>query len=91
VISVIPQFAFYAGGSFRYLPNDTLEQVVAYANRTGVKWLLVTRDQDSLTEAARYTNAGWFSRGRPDQSHPHLLKFTAQTSDGGGFLYLIRE
>jgi len=89
-ISVVPQFAFYAGGSYRHLPNDSLEQTVAYARKTGVKWLVVTRDQGSLDEAALYTNASWFSRGRPDQTHPHLLKFTARSADGFGYLFEIR-
>lgn len=90
VISVVPQFAWYVGGSFRYLPNDSLKQTVAYARETGVKWLLVTRDPSSLDEAALYANAGWFLRGRPDQTHPELLRFAARSEDGYGYLFEIR-
>jgi hypothetical protein len=90
VISVVPQFAYYVGGSYRYLPNDSLEQAVAYARKTGVKWLLVTRDPSSLEQAALYSNATWFSQGRPDQSHPDLLKLTARSADGYGYLFEIR-
>ncbi len=90
VISVVPQFSYYVGGNYRYLPNDSLEQAVAYARKTGVKWLLVTRDPSSLEQAALYTNAGWFSQGRPDQSHPDLLKLAARSADGYGYLFEIR-
>jgi 4-amino-4-deoxy-L-arabinose transferase-like glycosyltransferase len=90
VISIVPQFALYVGGDFRYLPNDSLEPSVAYARKTGVKWLLVTRDPSSLDEAALYADAGWFLRGRPDQAHPELLRFAARSKDGYGYLFEIR-
>ncbi len=90
VISVVPRFACYLGGTFRYLPNDSLAQTVTYARKTGARWLLVTRDPSSLEQAALYANAGWFRQGRPDQTHPELLKFTARSVDGYGYLFEIR-
>jgi len=91
VISIVPQFAYYIGGTFRYLPNDTLDKVAAYARDTGVKWLLVSRDLDSLAEAELFTDAGWFRQGRPDLTHPELLRFVARSADGGGYLFEIRR
>lgn len=90
VMSIVPQLAYYVGGTFRYLPNDSLEKVADYARKTEVRWLLVSRDLDSLTEAELYTSAGWFRQGRPDQARPDLLRFVARSADGGGYLFEFR-
>jgi len=55
VFSLTPFSSYLADGSCRLLPNDSLEKVVKYGRKTGVRWLLITRTKSARNELSFYT------------------------------------
>ena len=89
VFSLSPLGSYLAGGSCRLLPNDSLEKVVKYGRKTGVRWLLVSRTESALSEMQLYINAQWYRSPNLQREYPHLVKFCCKTADGGYLLYEI--
>jgi 4-amino-4-deoxy-L-arabinose transferase-like glycosyltransferase len=89
VFSLTPFGSYVSGGSCRLLPNDSLEKVVTYGKKTGVRWLLVTRTESALSEIQLYNNAQWYRNPSLDKEYPHLVRYCCATSDGGYTLYEI--
>ena len=89
VFSLFPLDAYLLESSLRLLPNDSIEKVVKYGKRTGVRWLLVNRTQSALHEKLFYTNAQWYWSPLLESEYPHLIKFCCKTEDGSYLLYEI--
>jgi len=89
VFSLSPFGSYLSGGSCRLLPNDSLERVVKYGKKTGVRWLLVARTESALSEIQLYTNAQWYWNANLQSEYSHLLKFCCETPDGSFSLYEI--
>lgn len=60
VFSIQPMEAYFVGGTWRTLPNDSIARVAAYGRRTGVRWLLVSRIPSVAGEATLYDRASWY-------------------------------
>lgn len=73
--ALLPVNAYLAGGSYRILPNDSLEKVVSYARRTGVRWLLVPRHPETAIETRFYGNARWLTDPLSLARRQDLLRF----------------
>ncbi len=54
-----PGNAFVFGASYRILPNDSFEQVAAYAQNTKVRWLLLGSSPADQSERGLYTQSPW--------------------------------
>ena len=89
VFSLTPFGSFVSGGSCRLLPNDSLEKVVTYGKKTGVRWLLVSSTESALSEIQFYTNAQWYRNPSLDKEYPHLVSYCCETPSGGYTLYEI--
>jgi len=89
VFSLFSYYSFIAGGTFRILPNDSLEKVVQYGEKTGVRWLLIVRTPSTANELRLYSNAQWYFERYLEKCYPDLVKFRVGTSDGVMALYEI--
>ncbi|TET52696.1 MAG: hypothetical protein E3J53_03105 [Desulfobacteraceae bacterium] len=89
VFSLTPFSSYLSGGSCRLLPNDSLEKVVRYGRKTGVRWLLISRTQSTLSELRFYTNAQWYWNRSLEKNYPDLVRFCCGTADGSLALYEI--
>lgn len=89
VFSLSPFSSYLSGGSYRLLPNDSLEKVVKYGRKTGVRWLLVSRTQSARSELRFYTNAQWYWNRSLEKNYPDLVRFCCGTADGSLALYEI--
>jgi len=89
VFSLTPFSSYIAGGSCRLLPNDSLDKVVKYGKRTGVRWIVVSRTQGAWSEAQFYTNASWYRSPNLQKEYPLLVRFCCGTDDGSLMLYEI--
>ena len=89
VFSLMPFYAYLSGGTYRVLPNDSLEKVVRYGRKTGVHWLLLARTESARKESRLYTNAGWYWDNSLESKYPDLIRLHSATSDGLIALYEI--
>ncbi len=76
VFALLPFYSYIAGGSYRTMPNDSLEKVVRYGQLTGVRWLMVpaTLGRELSGEISLYTHARWLMTPDRLQSCRGLLK-----------------
>ncbi len=58
IFTMHPIYSSSLGGWYRVLPNDSLPKIAAYAEKTGVKWMILNTLGDR-TEIDFYTNASW--------------------------------
>lgn len=90
-----PVFAFHPmgpyllGATFRVVPNDALDKVRAYGERTGVHYLLLTRLPADLAERAYYDHAPW-TRDEPLLAGSGRVEPVCRTEDGVATLYRLR-
>lgn len=89
VFSLSPFSSYLSGGSCRLLPNDSLEKVVKYGKKTGVRWLLVSRTESARSELQFYINAEWYKSRALQKDYPNLVRFCCETDDGSISLYEI--
>jgi len=89
IFSLAPFSSYLLGGSCRLLPNDSLEKVVKYGRKTGVRWLLITRTKSARSEMSFYTNAQWYWNRSLEKDYPDLVRFCCGTADGSLALYEI--
>jgi 4-amino-4-deoxy-L-arabinose transferase-like glycosyltransferase len=87
VFSLTQLEAYLVGGTFRVLPNDSLDRIAEYGRRTGVRWLLVRRDAAALQEAQLYDNAPWYLDWMSRRGHEPGVRLRAETADGALALY----
>jgi len=89
VFSLSPFSSYLLGGSCRLLPNDSLEKVVKYGRKTGVRWLVITRTKSARSELRFYTNAQWYWNRSLEKDYPNLVRFCCGAADGSLALYEI--
>jgi hypothetical protein len=87
VFSLVPYYSYITGGSFRILPNDSLDKVAIYGKKTGVRWLLIVRTLKAADELKLYSNAQWYYYQLLEKKYPDLVKFRIGTTDGVMALY----
>ena len=89
VFCLSPFYVFLAGGSYRILPNDTLEKVVQYGKKTCVQWLLIAWTDSAKDESQFYTNAKWYWSDSLARDYPDLVRFMLSSDDNRFVLYQI--
>jgi len=89
VFCVTPLHSFIVGGSFRILPNDSLDKVAQYGKNTGVRWILIARTRSVANELKLYNNAQWYLEHSLEKGYPDLVKLRAGTDDRFMALYEI--
>jgi hypothetical protein len=89
VFSLTPFYSYLAGGTYRTLPNDSLEKVVTYGKKIGVQWLLIAFTGDARSEMTFYTNTKWYWSRSLDGDYPKLVRRCCGTPDGALVLYKI--
>lgn len=89
VFAFHPMGVYLLGGTFRVVPNDALDKVSAYGEKTGVHHLLLTRLRADLAERAYYDHALWArdERGLADSGR---VEPVCRTEDGVATLYRLR-
>ena len=87
IFSLLPYPAYLSGGSFRLLPNDSLEKVVEYGHRTGVRWLLISWTKHTMSQLTFYDRTGWYESRSLEGRYPGLVRFRCSTPDGSAILY----
>ncbi|MBN1906371.1 MAG: hypothetical protein JW927_14865 [Deltaproteobacteria bacterium] len=81
--------AYLIGSSYRMLPNDSLEKVVAYGKKTGVRWILIFFGKSTAIELMDYDNLDWYKNRYLGETYPDLVKFRLGSEDGYLMLYEI--
>ncbi|MDE1462810.1 hypothetical protein [Spartinivicinus poritis] len=66
IFSFHPGHAYILGGVFRVIPNDSLEKVIKYAKKTGVKWLVIDESNNMYYEESLYKNIDWIKSKKID-------------------------
>jgi len=91
MFSLLPAYAYMAGGSYRVLPNDSLERVVHYGQLTGVRWLLVPEDPKDVIETHFYANAPWLAAPHSLLASTKMLRYccTLEVLQGRHLLFEI--
>ena len=89
IFSLFANQAIYSGGTFRIMPNDSLEKVVKYGKRTGVRWILVSKAYGSINESYYNIHAKWYRDPSLMTKSPRLLRYCCGV-DNTYFLYEIR-
>jgi len=76
VFVLLPFYSYMAGGSYRLLPNDSLERVIHYGRLTGVRWLMVPAVPrgELLGEISLYSRARWLMNPEKLRKCKRLLK-----------------
>src|SRR5690606_221019 len=75
MFALLPAYAYMSGGSYRVLPNDSLERVVHYGRLTGVRWLLVPENPREVIETHFYGNAPWLADPHSLAGSTRALKY----------------
>ena len=81
IFSLFANQALYSGGTFRIMPNDSLEKVVKYGKRTGVRWILVSKAYGSINESYYNIHAKWYRDPLLITKFPHLLRYCCSVDD----------
>jgi hypothetical protein len=74
VFSLFANQALFSGGTFRIMPNDSLEKVVEYGKRTGVRWILVSKAYGSVNESYYKVHVKWYRDPAQLNSDPRLVR-----------------
>ncbi len=67
VFSTHQNNVYLLGGNYRVLPNDSLERISIYAEKTGVKWLFFVGTEADQYELYHYYFSDW--RNQPSSLH----------------------
>jgi 4-amino-4-deoxy-L-arabinose transferase-like glycosyltransferase len=89
VFSLTPFYSYLTGGEYRILPNDSLDKVILYGKKTGVRWLLVAFTEEAKSELTFYTNVNWYWRPSLEEDYPGLVRYCCSTDDHMMALYEI--
>ena len=96
VFTLFPSYAHSVNGDFRTLPNDTLDKISIYADRTGVNWLLVAK-VPSEEEVVKLWNLAWpwLTSGNLTGQYGNLVEYHSgfydEPSDTDWRLYRFRN
>lgn len=86
VFTPAPLDAYLLGAGFRILPDDSLDKVATYAERTGVKWLVVARTLHNRRQIELYDHQWYSERMLPSPDDRRPVK-CCQTNAGQIILY----
>ena len=86
VFTPAPLDAYLLGAGFRILPDDSLDKVATYAERTGVKWLIVARKRHNGQQIELYEHQWYAKLASPSPDRPQLVK-RSEANGGRIFLY----
>lgn len=90
IFSMTPLYAYYTGGSWRIMPNDSLEKIAEYARHEHVLWLVVTSKPGS--DIGSYEKAQqWYLDPNIQQKYQHLIELKAVSRDGQSLLFRFRK
>jgi len=84
-----PLGAYLLGGTYRIIPNDTLDRVVTYAERTGVRHMLLTVLPLERGEMSYYNHSPWIPALLQLDRHDPRIKVQCRTDDGVAVLYSL--
>jgi hypothetical protein len=91
VFAAAPLDALLLGASYRALPNSGLEQLVRYAHKTGVRWVVVVDLPHNLLQVEGYEESWYLLPGRRrDAFVSDWLEKRADIGRGRYALYRIR-
>jgi len=90
--ALLPLYSFMTGGSFRILPNDSLDKVVHYGQLTGVRWIIVPANPKgrSQGELSLYKYALWLKNPNLLKTCHRLLRFHGAISLFGEEQFVFR-
>ena len=76
VFTLFPSYAYSVNGDFRTLPNDSLDKIAIYADRTGVNWLLVTKipSEEEVTKLWDHAYP-WLNSGQLAERYGDLVEY----------------
>ena len=89
VFSLSSYEAYLIGSPYMMLPNDSLEKVVAYGKKTGVRWIILFYDRSLFSELLFYDKLDWYKDRSLEKEYPGLVKFRLGREDGTLTLYEI--
>ena len=76
------------GGKYRVLPNDSLERISAYAEKTGVKWLFFVGTEADQYELYHYFLSGWRNQlSSLHETHPGFVSLQCAHPEKSIYLY----
>ena len=96
VFALFPSYAHAVNGNFRILPNDSLDKIAIYANRTDVEWLLVA-NIPSEAEVTKLWDVAypWLTAGLLDDQYGDIIEYHSgfydEQSNTDWRLYRFRE
>lgn len=67
-----PMIAYLSGGSYRIVPNDSLEKIKIYAEKTGVNLLLIAKSLGSEDDAGSYSKTDWTNQKYLHKQYPFI-------------------
>ncbi len=93
VMALSPLYAHLVNGAWRIMPNDSVEDIAAYAAREGIPWLLVVRGMsDADVEIGYYQNAiDWYFDQELILKHQDHMELFAHSNDGRIVLFRFRN
>lgn len=86
ILSMAPYEAYVAGGTWRVLPDDSLEKIATYAEREDIRWLLVVHRKQKDVVAYRQARS-WYLDKNLMRQYRHLIEMRAMARDGRSFLF----
>jgi 4-amino-4-deoxy-L-arabinose transferase-like glycosyltransferase len=86
VFSIGPYHAYVAGGTWRALPNDSLEKIAKYAAHTGVRWMIVVHKPQPEVSAYKLAK-NWYLDKSLLREYRHLVNLRAVSRDSQSFLF----
>ena len=88
VFSLHQNNVYLLGGNYRVLPNDSLERISMYAEKTGVDWLFFVDSDTDRYELEHYFFSDW--RNQPFSLHknyPEYVSLQCANSEKNIYLY----
>lgn len=91
VFAFHPLPAYLLGGSYRILPNDSLDKIACYAQKTGVNWLVLTNSPGLKLERSSYSKSAWLkNQDSLADLFPQQVALRCQEKNGL-FLYEFKQ
>jgi len=87
VLSMTPANSYLTGGSWRILPNESLERIAMYAKHNDIQWLIVRNPEDA-EELQRYNRTHWYTDPKLMTDYRKYIQVKSFLPDrsGGGFI-----
>jgi hypothetical protein len=89
IFSFHPVYSYLLGGTFRTVPNDSLDKIVQYAKKTQVRWLVLTQSPTEMAERAYYNYSPWLKEAHLEEYSSGKIKKWCQTPNEMVTLYEI--